>query len=440
MSILLSTSLLSEDLPKPKKRWVIAYSGGMDSHVLLHLAVETFGTDALLAFHVNHQLSLHSKAWAEHCHSVCEALNVRFICQTVSVNKTGNGLEADAREARYLAFESFCEAGDVLLQAHHADDQVETFFMRIFRGAGIDGLKGIPAKRPLKKSVWIARPFLNVPRSVLAEYASSQSLSWIEDESNQDLSIDRNYFRHMIGPQIAKHWPQYQRSSLQSVSLINLAHSFQDKQIDRLLKPFLLPEKNQLLLSGFDVLDNYEKSLVLRQWLAINHFEHLSQKLLNELLNAVKADQDRIPKVHIGGRTISRYQHKLYIYTETTKPSPEKALEWNMVQECLLFDGSVLKLEESSSLGYGLTVRSLQMKVEIRYRSHGERCRPVGRSRTQTLKKLMQEFKVEPWLRHRVPLIYINDELAAMGDYFICDKFSAKDEEYGLKLCWIRHE
>lgn len=193
-------------------RWWLAYSGGLDSTVLLQLLARARaarpGFPPLVALHVNHGLHPDAPRWQHHCEARCRALGIDFDCEAVVVEPAGEGLEAAARRARHAVFESRLGAGDILFTAHHLDDQVETLFLRLLRGAGVDGLGAMAESRPLGAGR-LVRPLLDVPRGVLADCARQWALDYIDDPSNEDTRLDRNYLRRRVLPLIAERWPGY---------------------------------------------------------------------------------------------------------------------------------------------------------------------------------------------------------------------------------------
>src|SRR6218665_3948299 len=133
--------------------WRIAFSGGLDSNVLLHLLASLGKTESLpplYAIHIHHGLQAVADGWPAHCQRVCDGLGVPLRVMPVHV-ATGASLERAARDARYGAFAQELGQGEVLLTAQHRDDQAETLLFRLLRGAGVRGLAGIPATRPLAK-------------------------------------------------------------------------------------------------------------------------------------------------------------------------------------------------------------------------------------------------------------------------------------------------
>jgi len=193
---------------------IIAYSGGLDSHVLLHavaaMRAELTGCE-FIAVHINHGLSEKAGQWTKHCANQCEVLNITFAHINVDAkNKTGESPEAVAREVRYQAFREFMQPGDCLLTAHHQDDQAETLLIQLLRGAGPRGLAAMPYYSDFAEG-WHARPLLNFSRDELHEYAqqtfSQNQSAWIDDESNSDTRFDRNFLRHEIIPKLKARFP-----------------------------------------------------------------------------------------------------------------------------------------------------------------------------------------------------------------------------------------
>ncbi|NIR59118.1 MAG: tRNA lysidine(34) synthetase TilS, partial [Gammaproteobacteria bacterium] len=193
----------------PAARYWVAYSGGLDSLVLLHaLAARRDRLGApLAAVHVDHGLHPDSGRWAAHCARTCAALGVPYECRVVEATAaSGESPEAAARRARYEALAGLLEPGACLLTAHQRDDQAETLLLQLLRGAGPDGLAGMPMCRPLGAG-WHLRPLLDWERADLHAYARAQGLEWVEDASNRDTGIDRNYLRHIVLPALRERWP-----------------------------------------------------------------------------------------------------------------------------------------------------------------------------------------------------------------------------------------
>ena len=202
-------------------RYVTAFSGGLDSTVLLHALAELRKQHgkALCAVHVDHGLHPDSGDWARHCRRIAKRLDVEFECERVDVDvDSGLGPEAAARDARYAALARHVNCGDWLLSAHHRDDQAETLLMNLLRGSGPAGVAGIPAARRFGDA-WVLRPLLDIPRDELLRYASAADLEWLTDPSNEETQFDRNYLRNEVLPVLERRWPDAALRLAKSASL-----------------------------------------------------------------------------------------------------------------------------------------------------------------------------------------------------------------------------
>ncbi|MFC6670032.1 tRNA lysidine(34) synthetase TilS [Marinobacterium aestuariivivens] len=194
------------------RRWLIGFSGGLDSRVLVELAARCLDPTRILLLHVNHHLQAEADSWAVRCRRTAAALGLGIRVLNVA---PASASEADAREARYRAFEGELQTGDCLLLGHHADDQAETLLLRLLRGAGVRGLKGMPRSRRLGAGR-LLRPLLDIKRADLQSWARQQGLEWIEDPSNAGLDYDRNFLRHRVLPPLAERWPDCARRTAHS--------------------------------------------------------------------------------------------------------------------------------------------------------------------------------------------------------------------------------
>jgi len=179
---------------------IVAFSGGLDSCVLLH--VLRFGGECerpLIAAHLDHGMRSGSAGDADWVRGVCRAWDVTVRTSRVEPAPTS---EAEARRLRYLYLETVAKETDaeVTLTAHHADDQAETVLFRALRGTGIAGLRGIhPQREP-----GVARPLLAFFREDLEAYARAVGLRWREDPTNEHLGYARNVLRHSVLPELER--------------------------------------------------------------------------------------------------------------------------------------------------------------------------------------------------------------------------------------------
>jgi tRNA(Ile)-lysidine synthase len=410
-----------------------AFSGGLDSRVLLELLVRLQSTLGyqLKAIYVHHGLSENAGAWAEFCQNTCLTLNVPFKVAHVVVDKTtGLGVEAAARQARYEALA--VENADFIALAHHQNDQAETFLLQLFRGAGVKGLSAMMAIDTQRRLI---RPLLDVPRSQLVHCAESLGLQWIEDESNQDTHFDRNFIRKIVLPAIEQGFAHV------SVSLARTAHHMSEAAslLDELaeLDVVLCHQNQQLNLSELAKLSLPRAKNVIRYWLISQQYLPPSAARLQEMLDQLLgAKLDANLKVAIGGGKgayLRRYRNLAYI--ENDAPQTTIELVWQGEPELCLPDGSRLTFQRK--IGEGLAEKRLGIHtLRITQRSGGERFKPVDARPTRTLKHLLQEANVPPWQRGRIPLIYSDDCLAIVPLVGIASHMQATSTEEGLIVDW----
>ncbi|PCO04623.1 tRNA lysidine(34) synthetase TilS [Microbulbifer flavimaris] len=388
----------------------MALSGGLDSTVLLHLL--SAEGEPVSAVHVHHGLSPNADEWADHCAELADSLGIPLVTRQVVVEASA-GLEAAARDARYGVFDQLLEPGDQLLLAHHGDDQVETFFLRLLRGAGPQGLSGMRSCRSLGRGT-LLRPLLNVARSELESYAREHELSWVEDESNRDLRFDRNYLRTRVLPLLSDRWPLRHRVQRAARNLEESAVLLRELAKSDLSDCRRRPERlgESIALELFLALRPERQRNLLRSWAESLGGAWPSALQLAELdQQLASAEADRQPAVPLGRMVARRFRDRLFL----TPALPELPGSFSV-----MWDGqSVLQLAGRGCLGRLPDWPAALYRVT--FRRGGERARPLERQHSQTLKKLMQEYGLEPWLRDRVPLIFEGERLLAVGDLFLCD-------------------
>ncbi|NIL93048.1 MAG: tRNA lysidine(34) synthetase TilS [Woeseiaceae bacterium] len=415
-------------------RIVIAFSGGLDSTVLLHaLATRADALDAkILAVHVDHGLHKKSREWSEHCERVVHDWNIEFVSLRVKVDReSGLGPEAAARTARYDALRRLVEAGDWLISAHHKDDQAETLLLNLMRGSGPAGLAGIGEVQPFAAG-WLVRPLLPYSRRELLEYATKHELAWIDDPSNEDRSYDRNYLRHEVIPVIEARWPEASSRLRLSAQLAGEAATLLDQlaeadwhtlgdRPDALSLPLLrqLPPERQRNLIRY----------IVRELGLPSPPASVLHSIVDDL---IPAREDAQPLVEWSGVQVRRYRDSVYLLQAgpAEPPATERMFEGGRVD---LGPGcGELALESGASTGLSDTVVAAGLRV--RFREGGEKIKLADQTHTKKLKKLLQEEGIVPWMRERLPLVYSAGELVAVADLWIAD---AAKSEPGTAVRWV---
>ncbi len=416
--------------------WWVAFSGGLDSCVLLHSLAALQLPVKLHALHINHHISPNANEWQQHCADFCNRLGISLTFESVNVKNNGRGLEDAAREARYAVFEQHLKKGDYLLTAHHADDQAETLLLRMMRGTGPRGLAAMAQQRPLGQGS-LFRPLLNFSRAELEGYAQAQNLSWVSDESNANDLYDRNYLRNQVMPLLRERWPAFLGKWQQTAELC----AANEALIEEFATQDLTLADLKPALVGTSISSVYTESLsvirrhnLIRTWLRgqdLNtpehqHFQQIEQQIIN-------TRQDAETQVTWGNVSLRVYRERIYALPATDLPRvPDVPPVFGPTTE--LPKGFQLKYEYVKSFDKPLLNPTLP-NLHLRFRQGGERCRPVGRAHSQTLKRLLQDYGVEPWLRESLPLIYSNDDLVAVADLWVCEGFHAEGAGFKMVYC-----
>ena len=405
-------------------RWLLAFSGGLDSTVLLHALAQLQASVPIAALHINHQLSAQADDWQQSAQQFAQLQAVEFMAERVEVVESGRGLEDAARQARYRVFERHLDSHDVLLMAHHADDQAETMLLRLLRGAGPEGLAGIRASRTVGAGC-LFRPLLGLTRAQLQDYACEHRLSWVEDDSNSDMRFDRNFLRHEVLPQLKQRWPRFQSRWQQAAEHCNTAaKQLQKMSANRLQGCDLRAERwgQSLSLGSLAALSQVDRFSVLRLWLQRLGVNPELAQLQQVECQMVVGRADAVAEVRIGPNSLRRFNERLYatdvLPLETI---PAAVLPFDEESNRLNLPLGTLTLEAG---GVFSQERLQGRQLSVRFRSGGERCKPAGRAHSQSLKKLLQEYRLEPWLRPYVPLIYVDEQLAAVAGLWLCAEFA----------------
>jgi tRNA(Ile)-lysidine synthase len=411
----------------------VAVSGGLDSTVLLH-ALATLaarGSVPLRALHVDHGLQPASKSWATACRAACRAAGVGLeVIELGLVPRRGESVEAAARQGRYSALAAALGADERLVTAHHRDDQLETVLIQLLRGAGVAGLAAMPGRARLGRG-WQLRPLLDVDRAELSAYAGRCGLTWHDDPMNEALRFDRAWLRSRVLPAIHARWPA--ASATVARSSRHLA------QASRLLAELASADAEAALDDGcisvaaLARMSRDRQANLLRWWLARQGHRPPPAARLDAGLAAFQlARPDAAPVLRWVDGEIRRYRGRLYALGPLPVALPAR-MPWKGTEEPL-----------GPGLGrFGLVAGQtgglrapLAAAASIRFRAGGESLRPHRDRPRKRLKDLCQEAGIVPWMRDRLPLVYVGERLAAVGDLWIDADFAAGDGTAALKPTW----
>jgi tRNA(Ile)-lysidine synthase len=423
-------------LVRPHQKLLIAFSGGLDSRALLELLVllQPALKYELQAMHVHHGLSPNADRWADFCTQTCRALDVPVEVVHVEVTNSGHGTEAAARKARYTALDAV--RADFIVLAHHEGDQAETLLLQMLRGGGVKGLSAMAMHDAQRKYL---RPLLQISRADLLDFATLHQLQWIEDESNADIGYDRNYCRHQILPVIEQRFPAARHTLARTARHLAEASDLLDDLAK--LDAASCSQDGRLDVVGLKSLSEPRARNLVRWWLSSLEQPLPSMLRLQEMLRQLlSAAPDADIKIAVdNGVWLRRYRNLVYLdATDFIEPSDAEPLDmvWQGEPELYLPDHSKLLFEEKH--GDGLAIRRLGIdRLRICRRQGGERFKPDAQRPTRTLKHLLQEAGMPPWLRRRLPLLYWERALAVVPGIGIAAGMQAADREPGLVITWL---
>lgn len=427
--------------------WV-AYSGGLDSTVLLHVLAMRL-RDAgrtVRALHVHHGLSPHADAWATHCQSTCDALGVALHVERVQVDTHGGlGVEAAARNARRAACMRVLGAGEVMTLAHHRDDQAETFLLRALRGSGPDGLAAMRAWTPMGEGhAW--RPWLDVPRDAITAYADAHALRWIEDDSNADDRFDRNYLRRHVVPLLTARWPHGPEGLAQSASHSAHAVGLLDAEDAAELALARTPDHASLHMHALRTLAPARRARVVRRWIGELGLPPLPRRGVQAFDAMLGARADALPAFDWHGVRAQAWGGMLHAAPIVPPLAPAWRATWDGVAPLALPGGGMLSLLGVAALDRLPATAAVpgaspgfDAPVEVRARVGGERITLPGRTHSHALKHVLQDLGVPPWVRGRLPLLVAsNGRVLAAADLALDARFAAWLRERGMRLEWAR--
>jgi len=450
---LIESSLHQYFLKHADKNILIAYSGGVDSQVLLHclasLNKQKRLAGNLSVCHVDHGLSANTLQWQAFAKEQCQKFNLPLKIISVDVKaKAQKSLEALARDARYDALKSLAKSGDLIVTGHHSDDQAETFLLALKRGSGLKGLSAMQSEIPLGNQL-LVRPLLNISRKEIEAYAREHQLSWIEDESNTDERFDRNFLRYQILPKLNERWPSFNKTVARSAE-----HSFEAQQLlNELAQQDLINcQTSPVKLATLQLNKLSEPRLknLLRYFLASQNVLMPSNQQLQQICLQLKADADKSPVIQLDNCCLRRYRNELYltdIFQDVSTWQQELDVSTfleNELMAIVLPDGlgtlnfSLNAFDEKIDSKWQVTIKKplANQKVTIGFAHQNPKCLPDYRQHSRPLKKVLQELSIPTWQRKRLPFIFYDNELVAVVGHFSCKEYVARCEDSTFSISW----
>ena len=430
-------------LQRPGFPLCVAFSGGGDSTALLHVlaSLAEARQRGLRALHVDHGMSPHSGAWAEHCREVCARLDIALTVVSTEVDmQGGRGPEAAARDARLGVFADHLAAGEALLLAHHRDDQAETIVLKLLRGAGPHGLAGMRAWRALARgTLW--RPWLEVSRQSIHEWLIAQDIDFVDDPANDDFDMTRSWLRREIMPRIVDHLPQATASILQSGQRCADTRDYLDQQVG--LLDSQIAADGSLDAGKWLAQPRALRGLMLERWL---HGQGLTAPTVaqrTELERQIRqADPDRVPHLHWPGTDLRLWRGRMH----AMKPLPPVAADWqhDWRGDTVTLPLGTLQMADASASNNTPAADAISRALQggalsIRLRRGGEYLHPAGDVCGRELRYIFQQHGLPPWLRPYCPLIFKDETLLAVADLCLSKEGESFFAPLGARPEWRYH-
>jgi len=396
-------------IPEEAERIYLAYSGGLDSSVLLHLLVSSQRPLPVIPWHVNHGLLDAAGQMERFCAEQAQSYGLEIRIDRLQLGDIERNIEAEARRQRYQLFASGCRQGDCVLTAHHADDQAETFLLNALRGSGSAGLRGIAARRKLGSSL-LLRPLLEYTRQQLEDYANHHELAWFNDPSNRDNRFDRNYLRNEVIPLIATRWPHFQTALATSCGLQAETQQILDEvaQLDyQALAENEAASDPSLDLQGLLRLSPQRAKNLLRFWIASAGLTAMPGARLREVMNQLGAKAGALPQIAMPDYSIRLYDQHLFLVRHQELRDCHGVHEFGL-QAIIEIEDCKLRLRREE-LFRRLHIEDRQQRVTLRFRGEGQLSADRHR-----LKRLFQKQRIPPWERQSTAQVYLDDKLAGL--------------------------
>ncbi|QJC35294.1 tRNA lysidine(34) synthetase TilS [Enterobacteriaceae endosymbiont of Donacia proxima] len=397
------------------KNILFAYSGGIDSTVLLYNLVKLRKKYPFIirAIHINHNLNKKSNYWTKFCFSQCKKLNVLFIHKNIYINKKKN-IEECARKKRYQVFKKIIKNNEVLVTAHNLDEQCETFFLSLKRGSGPKGLSGMSTIKIIY-NFKIFRPFLNISKNDIINYAIKKKINWIEDPSNKDIKYDRNFLRNIILPKIINRWPFFQKTLFRSIRNC----SEQEKLLHNLIKPILMKliqKNNSLFISPLYDFDMIKRNFIIRKWIEYNKYYYMpSRKLLDIIWKEIICCKNNNPHIKIGEYVIRKYKN--YLFCIKYFPNLKKnILIWNNSKKPLILPNNLGILTIIHYKNYEKKLIYIRKPknneiIYIKFNNPIEKYYFNNSKYKKNINNIWKNLNIPEWEKEQIPLLFYNEKL-----------------------------
>lgn len=371
--------------------------------LLLHLMF-FLCPEKVRAIYVDHQLQALSADWGKFVAHQCQQLNIPCIIQPVNV-ASGN-LEQQARNSRYQAYLQHLQADEMLVLAHHQQDQAETLMLRLLSGAGVDGLAAMK-QIDVRENLTIWRPLLDISREQICQWASDLNVQNIEDPTNADTHYDRAWARQTLWPVLSERYPKMQAALVRTSELMQDAQDILQEVLQQDLA--YCGTETQLDLGKFLQLSKSRQRQLLSAWMKGKQQYRPSLDMVERLQREViYAKQDAQAALHWQSFYYVRYQQQIHRLTAETYLAEQQQVQTSPKTIKFALKDSVQVLSGKFIIApaqLGLSPALLQQPLHLQQRQGGEKIHLYGRVGTWPLKKAIQEAQIFPWARHTIQIL-----------------------------------
>ncbi len=413
-----------KNLIKKYKNFLIGYSGGLDSTVLLYV-LNKFKKYKIniRAIHINHNIICISEEWEKNCIKFCKKNKIQLIKKNIYIDKKSN-IEKKLRIKRYKIYNKYIKKNEILLTAHHKNDQLETIFLSIKRGCGLKGLIGIKKKNILNNKINIIRPFLNIEKKYIKKYAIKKNIKWVEDISNKNINSDRNFLRSIILPIILQKWPFFISSVIRNSYICNKQYKLINYLIKKKIKKSINFLKNNINLNYMLKLHKQEILIILRKFIYINNKNIISYKSINLLLEKIIKNKKKIYfQIHLKKFIIYKYKNKLFI-NKNIKKLNNKHILWEKNKNFINLPNNIgiLYISNKNKNIYKnknkVRKPNRKEKIYIKFEIKNK-IKILNSNKYNKIKKIWQKYKIFPWKRKITPIIFYNKKPILCPNIFI---------------------
>lgn len=432
----------------PNDLLLIAVSGGVDSVVLCH-ALASFHS-RLMLLHCNFGLrGAESNRDEAFVRQLADRLGLPIEVKTFDTPAYAEekkiSIQVAARQLRYAFFEAMRQqhkqpgANAWIATAHHANDSAETILINLFRGTGIDGLRGIPPKNG-----HVIRPMLLAVRQQVVDYARQFQLEWVEDSSNAKNDYTRNLIRNKVLPEVEAHFPAVVNNMLHTAQLLTGAADIYHQQVNNLLQKLVVKETGAEKVPVLRILGLSQPETILYEWLKSSHFTEKQLKDIMQLCQSqtgkyVESDTHRLIRNRAWLVLVPLQQAVAAIHVVEQLP----ATIWLDEENFLSMETCPIEGLQNMDLPTGpkaalLNADRIELPFIIRKWKQGDYFYPLGMQGKKKIARFLIDQKVPAHQKENIWVVETQKKICWVVGYRIDERFKATENTLIKVLLRVR--